>query len=338
MHTDSLNDVPLEDELREKWSSPVLAQIRVKVDRELRDLRERPTTEALWMQLVAEGEVLPYADPREIAELVARRRTIKRLHKQVAQEGRAVYRSEDPRYDALGQILSAAMANESAVKAWRQRWLGDLQRQSELFNFLEGLARNEPAWTQHTESSGSFQESFRKTLESAQSDSMRALRRVVRRLVEKYSVLPWQAVRFIVTGKAPIFEPLSVGVRRGPLGHTELVLYIDPRVSRHDVAAFYADARSIASWGKRGETLNVKPLDVKHAKLAEFLFREWSTHDPALGEDARWRLVHQAWNRRYPDWAYPVRRFFKRDAKAAFKRVTGSPWRSDWQPSRARTH
>jgi len=86
------------------------------------------------------------------------------------------------------------------------------------------------------------------------------------------------------------------------------------------VATLYARARqdgfgSIVLASKK----KTRPLSEKHLTLAVF----------SVEEEGSWQVLWEKWNAKYPRWRYKEKRTFARDAKAAYQRVTGLPWKGE---------
>jgi hypothetical protein len=100
---------------------------------------------------------------------------------------------------------------------------------------------------------------------------------------------------------------------------SRLVLTVDPRLDAKVVARLYQLARSKVIRGRD------RPLSDKSLKLAVFL----AMHRLP----ATWKELRKVWDTQYPEWAYADKddaeaRLFARDARAAYRRVTGRSWRS----------
>ena len=139
------------------------------------------------------------------------------------------------------------------------------------------------------------------------------LKQVVTKLVTRS---PWwqeaQAVAFVLTGVVPPLPRARITITYSSHMPPRITLEVDPRLSSREVADIYAKARSEVFQGRD------KPMGEKHLTLAAFLAEN------ATGET--WQELMGKWNREYPKWKYTDYRWFCRDARAAFKRVTGRDW------------
>lgn len=131
-------------------------------------------------------------------------------------------------------------------------------------------------------------------------------------LSQHYSWKEWDAVFFVLTGIPPDYPKAHISLtwRRG---QPRIVMDLDPRLSRTDVARLYAEARSSVWKGTD------RPLEEKTRRLAVFLHENFD-------DKKTWRELTALWNRKHPEWSYEREQHFARDAVAAWQRVTGLPW------------
>jgi len=99
-------------------------------------------------------------------------------------------------------------------------------------------------------------------------------------------------------------------------------LRVHPSLSGDEVRSLYLQARAgLDGWP--GVT-SAKGLTARHLALAVF----------AVEQSGSWSYRLEKWNKTYPQWVYPAtaRSTFARDCRAAYKRLTGWPWK-DEQPA-----
>lgn len=126
-----------------------------------------------------------------------------------------------------------------------------------------------------------------------------------------------QAVWLILTGEAFAIPSAKTRLTFRTRGVPRITLEVSPHLKPEAVAALYAQAR-------RGDFLDFppaskktrRPLTEKHLTLAVF----------AVEEEGSWQELLNRWNEKYPQWQYKEKRTFARDAKAAYRRVTGWWW------------
>ena len=121
---------------------------------------------------------------------------------------------------------------------------------------------------------------------------------------------PWwdegETATFVLTGNPPRCSPA-----RGSYRAPELVLHVDPRLPRKQLAAFYAQVRSRLKRPMR----KGKPMSDKNLELAVF---------NAENAGQPWSKKMSKWNALHPSKTYSDRRLFARDAKNAYQRVRAS--------------
>ncbi|MEW6572939.1 MAG: hypothetical protein AB1374_04840 [Bacillota bacterium] len=145
------------------------------------------------------------------------------------------------------------------------------------------------------------------------------LKQVVTKLTTRY---PWwqeaQAVAFVLTGAVPLLPKARVTTSYYSHMPPRITLELDPRLSSQEVAEIYVKARNEVFRGRD------KLMTEKHLTLAVFLAEN------ATGET--WTELMAKWNHARPEWEYTDYRWFCRDARAAFKRVTGRDWTPPAKP------
>lgn len=138
------------------------------------------------------------------------------------------------------------------------------------------------------------------------------LKLVARLLEGHYGWSEAHGVVFTLTGLTPPIPKARVttpGIVMGP--HGRIKLELDPRLSSDEVRDIYAQARSQVFKGRD------RPMSKRHLELALFLVKN-PYHT--------WREMCELWNRQYPQWAYSIWQNFSRDARAAYRRLTGRNW------------
>ncbi|MER3401404.1 MAG: hypothetical protein C4313_09855 [Thermoflexus sp.] len=138
------------------------------------------------------------------------------------------------------------------------------------------------------------------------------LKQVARLLERTYGWQESQAVVFTLTGVIPLIPKARI---RTPLvyfrPHDRIKLELDPRLSADEVRDLYAKARNKVFKGRD------RPMSKKHLELALFLVQN---------PNHTWREMAALWNEKHPEWAYTVWQNFSRDARAAYRRLTGRKW------------
>jgi hypothetical protein len=148
------------------------------------------------------------------------------------------------------------------------------------------------------------------------------------------------SVEVIVSGKTPEVAPVAWRLDLATRGPRRIILEVDPRTPRAVVGQTYAEVRQMLARDFDVQTES-RPLAAKHARLADFLDQlvgEERTRDAYDDDSGRepdmWRRAMKRWNARWrrkrPAWCYGGLREFKRDAQAAFRRVTDEPWPKNW--------
>lgn len=138
------------------------------------------------------------------------------------------------------------------------------------------------------------------------------LKTLVDALTRRY---PWreeQAVEWVLAGSIPLISRAQVTLAGGRAG-PRIILELDPRLSRTEVARLYGRWRSRVFRGAD------KPIERKTRHLAVF------------GEEHResgktWRELMAIWNQRHPEWPYHVPAHFAADVQRAWRQVTGEKW------------
>lgn len=130
------------------------------------------------------------------------------------------------------------------------------------------------------------------------------------RLTEEYCWLPEQATAFVLTGEMPTLYDGRAEYKTGSV--PEIILHVRPHLSLREVSEFYAAAREKRIGPGRRDPGRIKP---HLADLAVFA---------AQHNDGRpWRDAMELWNKTHPKRSYEDVRWFARDARQAYRRVTG---------------
>lgn len=138
------------------------------------------------------------------------------------------------------------------------------------------------------------------------------LKQLANRLESLYGWSEAHAVVFILTGLTPPIPKARVTTSVSLVGpHGRITLELDPRLSSDEVRDLYARARNEVFKGRD------RPMSKKHLELALFLVKN---------PNHTWREMCELWNKEYPEWAYSVWQNFSRDARAAYRRLTGRDW------------
>jgi hypothetical protein len=142
------------------------------------------------------------------------------------------------------------------------------------------------------------------------------LRGLSERLSQRYEWDPAQASVFVLTGKAPLMEPLRAVVRFNdtvPVA-SRIDMRIDPAMPPREVADYYAAVRQRVLG--RNESARHRNLTDKHAHLA--LVAE---QPDSIAWEERLRVWNKSWRKQHPEWVYKRLNMFKRDARVARNRL-----------------
>ena len=261
----------------------------------------------------------------------------------------------DKRHHALAEIAAIEAARLPEVRTFREEVLGNkLLRLEEIPGWMEARAQEEGStiWVKVPLPSdpfrGSFLENlsegiqqaaksllmegtcwpislFHETLEYPSHEdnlvrkvpiswngTLYRLKELAGQLSKKY---PWwdegRAVGFVLAGLIPLPVKAKGRISRYSDAPPSITLYLDPRLSSQEVADFYSQVR------REVFPTRDRPMSEKHLALAVFLARAPS---------GTWEDIMKAWNKEKGEWAYSEWHTFARDAKAAWKRVTGREW------------
>ena len=124
---------------------------------------------------------------------------------------------------------------------------------------------------------------------------------------------------FILTGDRPLRSSQSEGSIQRSATYPRLVridLSVDASLSPARVVAAYRKLRREA-WGANRR---VRKMSLVTGELAVFA-------TSCRGYDETWNEVREHWNRVFPAAAYSDTKKFSRDARAAYRRVTGKQLR-----------
>lgn len=138
------------------------------------------------------------------------------------------------------------------------------------------------------------------------------LKQVAHFLEGQYGWSEAHGVVFTLTGLTPPIPKARVTTSVSLVRpHGRITLELDPRLSSDEVRDLYARARNEVFKGRD------RPMSKKHLELALFLVKN---------PNHTWREMCELWNKEYPEWAYSVWQNFSRDARAAYRRLTGRDW------------
>lgn len=138
------------------------------------------------------------------------------------------------------------------------------------------------------------------------------LKNLAQSLAKEYGWQEAQAVAFVLSGSVPLTSRGRVQLKFTKSG-PRIVLEVDPRLSRTEVARIYGRWRSRVFRGAD------KPIERKAGRLAVFAEQY---RDSGLS----WRELMALWNRQQPAWQYRETVVFARDCQVAWQRVTGQKW------------
>jgi hypothetical protein len=149
--------------------------------------------------------------------------------------------------------------------------------------------------------------------------TLRRLKSVAARLSARYPWTEGQGVGFVLSGSPPALPRARATVhRRSRWEATIISLELSPRMSPRDVAELYRSVRTeLLGPGHRDRDIQ----NPARADLAVFAAR--------VNDGRTWARAAAAWNEAHPSGAYPDVRVFTRDAREAYRMVTGEPlaWR-----------
>lgn len=148
-------------------------------------------------------------------------------------------------------------------------------------------------------------------------------------LAHDYGWREEHAVRFIITGYAPIAPKLSGGVHVGGLygAHARVVMDIDPRTSPTEVARLYDCWRKTLALihGGRAYPGRDRQMEEKTLALAVFTEEHWQP-------GGKWCDLRASWNEGHPTWRFPGEEQdpgannFANHARQAWSRLSGTRW------------
>lgn len=115
------------------------------------------------------------------------------------------------------------------------------------------------------------------------------------------------AVLWVLTATVPPIPRARVKQTFRGFERDLITLEVNPRASKEEVAELYAKARADVFKGPD------RPMTEKHLELAVF----FAAHEGTLRE------LMDRWNAAHPTWAYREFTNFGRDARQAYRRVTG---------------
>lgn len=122
----------------------------------------------------------------------------------------------------------------------------------------------------------------------------------------------WQGVLFVLTGAPPPASRASYSAVQGFGGAPDRITL--------DIVATTPAAAVKRLYERARRALQKKPgqaLQDKHAELAAYV--------AGVNDGRTWEDAQESFNRAHPEWAYDDVHPFRRDARQAYKRVTGTP-------------
>ena len=321
-----------------------------------------PDPEA-WAVVVTEaGRLDELLDPdfadNAFHELEARYREVVSLLRDHTPSGRRVPRGAvvpehhdepDPAALALGEIMAQEMGGEPAVVAFRERVLGgELLTHKEADVWLcrpttkKLSMRVRPAGSIASfgtrlnpwESSIALDKyvAGKKPLKGAtatdrEMDFLWCLADV---LIESYGWSDvWGVAFFLLTGATPVlyrFRSIPFQPEKFFPKSSTLVLYVNPELDPRELASLYREARNLHREGRE----RIRRPGEAAARLALFAARH--------NDGRTWLDLRKAWNAEYPDAQRTTERDMARDARNAYRLITGQ--RLEWKAggSQARQH
>jgi hypothetical protein len=241
-----------------------------------------------------------------------------------SRRGSDVPKGEDPRWQALSEILALRAAWHPDVITWRNVHLpGGPIAPDEVEGFIERLYEDDRRELRAGKVAFTF-EVFAYTtpageqhkLGIAERGPLRELLGIGERLRRHFHWFPPDAVSFVLTDVPPTFFPITcqIDVDRWA-GTSRIVIDADPRVPPTAIAETFAAARKDEALSETEIGERFRPVHEKLARLAVFVARH---------RKGSWREQREQWNaecRR--EWTYGTEREFARDAKRAWIAVVG---------------
>lgn len=312
------------------------AEVREALEKRLR----RRIPEDDWALLVDEGRVGDVLrDPseegaEEAFEALAGflRRWGARAPRRSRRPAEPVALAVDERTRALNELAAREAAASAPVVQFRERWLPGGGLVAEAGPWLEahrkGQRPRRHGWDVLTYDPGGEGVRTATAVPVGREGALRELYTAVEALRQRYGWGVPACVELVLCGRtpAPVVGTLRVQRREHPIGD-RVRLEVHPSLSQARVAAFYERARRHGP-GPLGESLHPRregpqrALSRPHARLAVAIAE--------LNDGRSWEEARRAWNGRHGAWAYPDVRWFRRDARAAYRNVTGEAltWRS----------
>lgn len=129
-----------------------------------------------------------------------------------------------------------------------------------------------------------------------------------------------EAVAFILAGATPAVRPGTATVGFSPWldRPKRITIELSGWATLDDLLMLFRWARRQTFLGQRVRYRRYKPVGQVHAELGVFL---------ASTPELSWRARQERWNAERPADAYRHPSNFRRDASAAYQRITGRPWR-----------
>ncbi len=129
-----------------------------------------------------------------------------------------------------------------------------------------------------------------------------------------------EAVAFVLAGATPAVRPGTATVGFSPWldRPKRITIELSGWATLDDLLMLFRWARRQTFLGQRLRYRRYKPVGQVHAELGVFL---------AATPELSWRDRQERWNADRPTDAYQDPRNFRRDASAAYQRITGRPWR-----------
>jgi len=339
------------------------AQVRISLPEELAHLRPRIAAllgESLsdkdWIDAVAENpDVLDEDSWVEDAAIVLRRKLNLRRARQTTEhvvERRLEHMTGDSRYEALSRLFAHEAVDDPDISAWRSQYLPNgLVSEADIGKVIARLRRLEPQAVEASvlvnrgaspasKVSGELIDFARRRMSYPKGPDRLAsitvapngpLGRLVglcERLSRGYRWLLDEAIMWALTGRPPRIWPIVTTLRITDRASTSrIVLEVDPRVSRGELARAYEAARQDPFVANRLGSLSARQLRPQTAELAIFV---------GLRLDLSWRAMQKAWNDVHPDHTYIDARAFCKDATLAWERVIGASLSKDEREERRR--
>jgi hypothetical protein len=313
---------PKHSELDQPW----VKEARAKVDLRLKKrFGERPVRDRELLSYLVSHDLVESMDPDDVdnlVNLIHRQRDAQREHhRQAARAETRASSAPNPRYEALAQIIAIETARDERVVHWRENYLpGGLIPFNEIDRAIDALIQGEDLSTddqtlavRYLSPNGFMPDGSSRVVVRADG-IVGYLGWLAKQLSRENQWASPEAVTFVLCGRVPPYHPITIRRSETPRpATTRIILEIEPRTPKEQVAQAYENARNSLELAARDRD-SARPVSQKTAELAAF----WAEH-PEEPTDLRLR-----WNKEFRRWAYPDGRSFGRDLRRAWEAIVGT--------------